>query len=1446
MTYGGQDGTGRQVDLTLTLVDPLGSAMPVDVVVSAPAGTPLSAVRADLLRTVGRQDGRLWCADRLLDVDAPLGTPPLVDGAILTVDCPDNREPLGLLELHVTAGPDCGAVHRLVPGEHGIGRSVGSRVRVDDPDVSRLHAVLRVGVEGADITTVHDLGSTNGTFLDDRRVTRDGLPVCPGQVMRVGATLLSLVVPETLPVSCRPNGRGHLELNRPPRHLTAPAALRVPLPVEPGARERARFPLVAAALPLVAGLALVALTRSPTYLLFVLLSPLMVIGSWLSDRAGGRRTGRAQQAEHAAALARASETLDRAVADEAAGRQQEHPDAATLLLTATGPRPRLWERRRDDPDALQLRLGLGTVPARVEVRTTGTAGRPEAIEHPPLHAVPVAVSLAEAGVVGLAGPRSRVLPLARFVTAQLAGWHSPRHLSLVVLCAEPGRDWEWTRWLPHVRPAGGQDATALVGADDAQVRTRVDELVALLDSRLAQASQQVTSPWHGASTVVVLDGAGALRRLPGVARLLAEGPRVGLRMLCCDRDIVSLPAECRATAEVVGEVGSGLRVVTDDGTTYDDVAADGVDDRWARRFARALAPLRDATPDDHADGLPPRARLLDLLGFDATDPAALETAWRVSPRGTRVPLGVGAGGGPFVVDLATDGPHMLVAGTTGSGKSELLQSLVAGLAVANRPDEMSFLLIDYKGGAAFKDCARLPHTVGAVTDLDNHLTERALRSLGAELRRRERVLRSVGCKDLDDYLAEAPPGAPALPRLLLVVDEFATLVEELPDFVGGLVGIAQRGRSLGVHLVLATQRPSGVVSADIRANTSLRIALRVTDQAESTDVVDSRDAARISRSTPGRAVARVAAGPVQALQTARVGGHAEGTTVSPTVRLMPWELLGDAVPTATVTAPEGPTDLARLVDAAAEAARRVGAEPAPSPWLPPLPATVVASDIDLVDGAVTIGVLDLPGEQRQAPLTFALDGGDHLLVVGGARSGRTTALRTLAGVLATRLDARDLHLYALDGGGGSLAVLADLPQCGAVVARDETARGERLLVRLVAELERRQQVLAASGRGSHEEQRQTAGPGGALPWVVLLADSWEGLQAAYDDVDHGRPLDLLSRLVREGAAVGIRVVLTGDRAALTSRVGAMFRDRIVLRLADPADYALAGIGPRQVPSHLPPGRALVGADTTEGQLGLLAGEPSGAGQVASLARIAEAARRRHSDQVSDGGPLRVEPLPSSVDVEAVETDAKAFATGPGWVLLGVGGDELDPVGVDLLAHGPALVVAGPPGSGRSTTLATVGRWLRHQGRPVAVVAHRRSPLHRLAGEPGVLACLGPTDAAQLAELLAAQRELTVLADDAETLHDTPVEHPLLGMLRPDAEGASLVLAGSASDMAGCFRGLTVEARRGRTGVLLGQVAPVDGDLLGVRLPRTPPGPVGRGVLVVRGRATPLQVARAAL
>ena len=194
----------------------------------------------------------------------------------------------------------------------------------------------------------------------------------------------------------------------------------------------------------------------------------------------------------------------------------------------------------------------------------------------------------------------------------------------------PARDWAWVRWLPHLR-AGADGEGRRVGLDAGQLRARIDELVTVLDARTELRAAAVEQRWSGPSTVVVLDGAGALRRQPGVARLLEEGPAVGIRMVCLERDLVSLPVECRVTVVVTGPVGTRLRVVGPDATTYDDVVADGVGDRWAQRFARALAPLRDATPDGHESALPAASRLLDLLPFDATDPTSVETAWRVLP-----------------------------------------------------------------------------------------------------------------------------------------------------------------------------------------------------------------------------------------------------------------------------------------------------------------------------------------------------------------------------------------------------------------------------------------------------------------------------------------------------------------------------------------------------------------------------------------------------------------------------------------------------------------------------------------------------------------------------------------------------------------------------------------------------------------------------------------------
>jgi len=431
------------------------------------------------------------------------------------------------------------------------------------------------------------------------------------------------------------------------------------------------------------------------------------------------------------------------------------------------------------------------------------------------------------------------------------------------------RTWNWAHWLPHLAPQGGQDCLALMGTDRETTSRRISELLQELARRKADAASTRgggrlrPDPY----VLVLLDGARLLRRMPGVPQLLQEGPRFGMFALCIDEDERLLPEEVRVAACWSPRSTSRLHLRGDGLERLGDILADQVSGDWCQLVARSLAPVRDISRDDADSALPTSARLLDLL--DMPDPTGQDVTriWQRTRATTAVPIGIGADG-PFVLDIRKDGPHALVAGTTGAGKSELLQTLITSLAVANRPDALNFVLIDYKGGSAFQDCARLPHTVGMVSDLDTHLTERALASLAAELHHRETVLFRAGTKDIEDYddARRIRPDLEPMPRLVLIIDEFASLVAELPDFVAGLVDIARRGRSLGVHLTLATQRPAGVVSADIRANTNLRIALRVTSPDESHDVIDAPDSGAIAKSTPGRAFVRSGAQSLVAVQ----------------------------------------------------------------------------------------------------------------------------------------------------------------------------------------------------------------------------------------------------------------------------------------------------------------------------------------------------------------------------------------------------------------------------------------------------------------------------------------------------------------------------------------------------------------------------------------------------
>ncbi len=1338
--------------IDVTLRDPSGTDRDV-AVVGGPDATWGQAAGA-----LAPHAAALWWRGRPVPGGARLGEAGPADGAVLLLDPPgDPVTPPPGYRLDVVGGPDAGHGVPLGSDPVIVGRGADCRLRLTDPRVSRCHLRVAVGPRGV---TVEDLGSAAGTYIERHAVGNAPAALALGSYLRIGDSYLRVAhlapAPEPAPVD---------------------TLLALPDPPAAGRAGSARVPWAAALVPAAAGAGLAVVTHSMQFLLFAVLSPLALLGSSLTERARHRRPLRRARREYRLARAQALERAAAALRREVDRRRAAQPDPATVAAMAAEAGSRLWVRSRDGPDLLTVRLGLGDRPSTLQLRD-GDRCRPAGIAA----GVPVCVDLAS-GPVELAGPPAVTGGVARWLLAQLGTQAGPDVVEVrLVLASETQARWRWARWLPHLGRA------PYVGAE--QHAELVAELTALRAARTNRAGAQ---RWAGPWLVLVID-AGSAATVPGLGEVLRDGSGLGVTAIVLDTRRGTLTGGCGAAVRAVGETGTRLEL-RGPGPTVSAVA-DQVDTTWSERLARALASRR---PVRGPSGQVPRHCSLETaLGLRAVNPHEVLARWRRSDGSLRTPLGR-SGDGAVLLDLVRDGPHALVAGTTGSGKSELLRSVVAGIAASHPPDRVGFVLIDYKGGAAFADCARLPHTLGVVTDLDAQLAARALESLECELRRREALFAAAGASDLAGYLRSADRQPVA--RLVIVVDEFAELAAELAEFVSGLVAIARRGRSLGVHLVLATQRPAGVVSGEIRANTAVRVALRVTDPGDSQDVIGVPDAAAIGQGNPGRLYLRLPGCDAVPVQAAIATGEVEAGGAGG-VRVVP---LDDWRRPVTAAAGTPGTGLGRLVDAAAAAARLGGHVPPPSPWRPPLPEClpVAAIERDSCAERVPIGLVDLPARQAQQPLTVDLGRGGSLLLAGAARSGRTCALLTLAGAAADRLSTQQLHLYGIDHAGGGLRPLAGLPHCGAVIVDDAVASG-RLLTRLAVEVQR----------------RRAAADGPAPPALLLLLDGWEQFLTAAEQHAPG-PVEQLIELLRTGPSARLTVAVTGDRGALAARLASAIDTKLALRLTDRADYALLAIPDRAVPHEQAPGRALRAADAAQVQLAHLGARPTAEQHRDALAHSAA----RWPRPAAGSRPFVVRPLPTTVRLADLPARAPGGA-GTAEVVLGVGGDAAEPIGVDLLAARARLLVAGPPGSGRSTLLCSLLTQLATVHRAVLAVAPPGSPLPAAAHALGVR-LLSPDDAAPASE---PEPSTVVLIDDCETLLDRPLGEAAArwAHARPDI---AVVAAGAAAELAVTFRGVGALVRAARCAVLL-QPGPGDGELVGVRLGRGhSAGPPGRGLLV---------------
>jgi S-DNA-T family DNA segregation ATPase FtsK/SpoIIIE len=714
------------------------------------------------------------------------------------------------------------------------------------------------------------------------------------------------------------------------------------------------------------------------------------------------------------------------------------------------------------------------------------------------------------------------------------------------------------------------------------------------------------------------------------------------------------------------------------------------------RFMRALAPLRDASATSATTAIPRTVPLFSVIDVDANDgendvdaiATRLVAGWNVD-RGYSLttPLGVSAEG-VLALDLVAQGPHVLIGGTSGSGKSEFLVALVAGLIAHYSPERLALLFIDYKGGAATEVFKDAPHAVGYVTNLNADLANRALVSLRAELNKRMQLFSKHRAKDIEAMLQGNPDAAP--PSLVIVVDEFATLVKEIPEFVDGIVDIAQRGRSLGIHLVLATQSPSQSVDDKIQANVTSRISLRMVDPQESTAVIGTPEAATIPVPLRGRAIARLGHGALIEFQSAYGGAavrppsHAE-LTVQPFVIGREVETVGKVVQMMASST----TQLQALLDAATKAAERLEIPPPDRPWRDELAEHIALDELDLADAAdgwglsVAIGQLDDPATQSQYAAIVDLEDSGGLIIYGAGGSGKTTTLRTIA--ISALSSKNPLVLYVIDFASGALRDMEHaLAACAAVARGDDLEATTRVLALIEEQINRRYELFGSANADGIDEYR--ASVDAQMPRILLLVDGYGAMRETFQgygvSASTHQWLDRFHRLVTTGRKVGVHVVITADRPVPPAIASAMSRT-LVLRQASEQAYAELGVPTtRTAGLDLAPGRGLLDGRVTI-QVATVGSGTQNAEQLLAI--------RQFGARSGDTPPpaLRTRALRETEHLD-VHQSATGFAA-----TIGIADVTLAPVVVHFADED--LVVAGPSRSGRSSTLAIIADSLRRNG-----------------------------------------------------------------------------------------------------------------------------------------------------
>lgn len=991
---------------------------------------------------------------------------------------------------------------------------------------------------------------------------------------------------------------------------------------------------------------------------------------------------------------------------------------------------RLWERIPINEDFLAVRLGSGScdptfkikVPKReFKVIDDPISEKPYELyeKYKKIYNVPVMLPLKDLGSAGVVGNQIKIEDFICSSTIDISAHHYSEDVKLVYIINESiYKNITWLRWLPHT------------WSNDKKYRYISDckdsshELIKLLYRILQEREEEIKNSRNimfMPHYIVYIADRRMIENEP-IIQYIGREKGLGVTFIFLYEHIEYLPKECNAVITMT-ENKMGKLQYTYKSETIIDFKYEKLEINKYEKYAKHLSPIyiRDGFSEDT---LKKSITLFELYNIKRPQQLKLSEKWSNSHiyNSMAAPLGVKMGDELVSLDLHEKyhGPHGLVAGTTGSGKSEILQSYVASMAINFHPHDVSFIVIDFKGGGMANQFKDLPHMVGAITNIDGNQIYRSLRSIDAELKKRQRVFADYDVNHIDSYIKLYKSGRAntPIPHLIMIVDEFAELKSEHPDFMAKLISTARIGRSLGVHLILATQKPAGVVDNQIWSNSKFKLCLKVQDKRDSDEVLKSPLAADIVE--PGRAYLQVGNNEIfELFQSAWSGAKAadEDELNKRDFEINRVTLNGRRIKVFSTKDNQNSnsqqTELDSVINYINNYCINSGINKLSGPWLPPLDKYIYLDDLlktyEHSEWMSTfIGIFDDPDNQTQGPLEINLANKGHLMIVGSPSSGKTTLLQTILIGLMKEYTPNEVNMYILDFGSRILKTLENAPHVGGVVTSDDEEKMKNFINFINKEIKYRKDLFSSMGVTSLQSYREATGED--MPQIVVAIDNYAAFAEYFENYT-----DNMNTISREGASVGVALVITANQLnAVRYKMAANFGQRIALNCNDKIEYSNVIEGCKIQPTNVE-GRGLIGIEkrVLEFHTAL---SSKGENEVER-----SNAQREHIDKLNQIYPnIRAKQIPMMPEVlklndvfindNEFKKDIENYA-----VSLGISEQDIEYKHINLSKY-PVLSVVGKPKSGKTNFLNAIAYTLdKHKEEADAQLYVVDSPNYGLSG-----------------------------------------------------------------------------------------------------------------------------------